>query len=297
MSKPGRDTDASRARPSRHASSAPSPSNARVVTLRTRPPDAARARTRARAGPRSRANILSRRRSRRTRRRWETALGAPRAPRSRRPRGGRRRWCVRAGVRALGRSTRAREASHRDGARRTSKGTRSENLRERARDHTRSTRKATRGRPARVRACGGALASLSGVWEDARGWCAWGARNPPTPLSRVASPTNRVGFSRSRSKCRPFPPSSAAETRRVFCSGRSDLPRHRHGFVNRLLEIWFSLTREKKRFFGKPLATRILRIRRSALLAPAPSFLAFRIRARDESGPRAMCHNTHPSTS
>ena len=147
-----------------------------------------------------------------------------------------------------------------------------------------------------MRACGGALASLSGVWEDARGWCAWGARDPPTPLSRVARPTNRVGFSRSRSKCRLFPPSSAAETRRVQSSGRSDLPRHRP----RLWESTFGNHRfslEKKRFFGKPLATRILRFRRSALLAPAPSFLAFRIRARDESGPRAMCHNTHPSTS
>jgi hypothetical protein len=175
-----------------------------------------RARARGRGAERTSS---SRRRSRRTRRRWGDGTRRARAlPRSRRPRGGaRRRWCVRSRrSRARTLHPRAREASHRGRrARRTSKGTRSENLRERARDHTRSTRKATRGRPARVRACGGALASLSGVWEDARGWCAWGARNPPTPLSRVASPTNRVGFSRSRSNCRPFPPSSAAETRRV----------------------------------------------------------------------------------
>ena len=136
-------------------SSAPSPSNARVVTLRraARMPRA-RPDARARAGRGAERTSPSRRRSRRTRRRWETALGALARSRGRDDRAAGRdaggafeRRC------ALGRSTRARARGRtEDGARRTSKGTRSENLRER-RDHTRrrGRRRGAPGAGARVR--------------------------------------------------------------------------------------------------------------------------------------------------
>ena len=63
-------------------SSAPSPSNARVVTLRTRPRGTPRARGRARArgGRGAERTSSSRRRSRRTRRRWGDGTRRARAP-------------------------------------------------------------------------------------------------------------------------------------------------------------------------------------------------------------------------
>ena len=44
-----------------------------------------------------------------------------------------------------------------------------------------------------MRACGGALASLSGVWEDARGWCV-GSEESINPLASGESNEPRWVF-------------------------------------------------------------------------------------------------------